>query len=233
MDLPEVSSLSNNAVALVINEILKHNYKVWRPLYVVYMNILNIPKIVNPSPHWEHFKILYRDFEKSFEYIHPTESHFKVYSIRHYEYLLRASTEFESVCKGELFKAGLAKEGDWLNIKDYAKLETFYRRKLSSYEVGFRFNEMFFVRPLGSWTTESPLSWYQNYNTVKHHRLEQFSHASFENVLNAMAGLFVVLLAAGLCPRGNLAFGENQLLRWHEEWPVVIKKDVGEQVYNR
>lgn len=177
--------------------------------------------------------MLYRDFEKSFEYIHPVEPHFKTYSIRHYEFLLRACMEFESVCKGELHKAGLANPNDHLTIKNYATLETYYKRKLSSYEVGFRFDPIYFVRPLGSWATQSPLIWYQSYNTVKHHRAGKFSNASFENVLNAIAGLFVLLLAAELCPPGTLAVAGNRLLRWNEGWPVVIRKDEGNEVYNR
>src|SRR5688572_10841414 len=99
---------------------------------------LNIPNVSNPSSHWKYFNMLYRDVEKSFEYVQPTDAHLKVYSLKYYEYLLRACTEFESVCKSELFRAELAKDGDRLNIKDYAKLETHYERKLSSYEVGFR-----------------------------------------------------------------------------------------------
>lgn len=196
------------------------------------MNI-SIPNVNTSSPHWQYFKILYQDIEKSFEYVHPTEQHFQVYSIRYYEYLLRACTEFESVCKGELLKNGLAKADDYLTIKQYSTLETFYERKLSSYEVGFRFDSIYFVRPLEAWANGASLNWYQNYNTVKHHRAGEFSHASLENVLSAVAGLFVVLLAASLCPRGNLAFGGNDLLRWHEEWPVVIRKDQAEQAYNR
>lgn len=192
-----------------------------------------VKSIPPSSPHWEYFKMLYRDFEKSLEYIHPIESHFNVYSMRHYEFLLRACTEFESVCKGELYKAGLANQKDHLNIKAYATLETYYRRKLSSYEVGFRFDPIYFVRPLESWATKGPLAWYQSYNTVKHHRAGDFSHASFANVLSSIAGLFVILLSAELCPPGTLAFGETQLLRWHEEWPVVIRKDAGNEVYNR
>ncbi len=193
----------------------------------------NIPIIRNPSSHWQYFKMLYQDVENSFQYVHPAEEHFKVYSMRHYEFLLRACTEFESVCKNELFKAGLAQPGDRLNVVDYAKLEKYYRRKLSSYEVGFRFDSLYFVRPLEAWASASPIKWYQNYNTVKHHRAGEFSHASLENVLHALAGLFVILLAAELSPRGNLAFGDQQLLRSHEDWPVVIRKDEGDGAYNR
>jgi len=194
---------------------------------------LNIPNVNTPSPHWQYFKMLYQDIEKSFEYVHPTAEHFKVYSLRHYEYLLRACTEFESVCKGEMIKNNLAKSGAHLSIKDYSTLETHYKRKLSSYEVGFRFDTIYFIRPLAPWATNASLSWYQSYNSVKHHREAELSHASLENVLHALGGLFVVLLAAKLCPPSNLAFGDNQLLRWNEEWPVLIRKDQGEQVYNR
>lgn len=176
--------------------------------------------------------MLYRDVEKSFEYVQPTDVHLKVYSLKYYEYLLRACTEFESVCKSELFRAGLAKDGDWLNVKDYAKLETHYERKLSSYEVGFRFETIYFVRPLAPWSNNDSLSWYQSYNSVKHNRAAELSNASLENVLHALAGLFVVLLAAKLCPQGNLAFGTNDLLHSHKEWPVVIRKDSGDRVYN-
>lgn len=194
---------------------------------------LNIPYVKTPSPHWQYFMMLYKDIEKSFEYVQPVDVHLKVYSLKYYEYLLRACTEFESVCKSELFKAELAKEGDWLSIKEYSKLERHYERKLSSYEVGFRFDTMYFVRPLGSWATHHSLEWYQSYNSVKHHRAAELSHASLVNVLHAVAGLFVVLLAAKLCPQGGLAFGQNGLLRWHEEWPVVIRKDSGDHVHNK
>lgn len=192
----------------------------------------HIPRITNPSPHWQYFKMLYADVEKSFEYVHPTDAHLKVYSFRYYEYLLRACTEFESVCKSELFKAGQAKEGDRLNIEIYAKLEKHYRRKLSSYEVGFRFDTIHFVRPLGSWEDGHSLDWYQSYNTVKHHRAGKFNESSLENVLNALAGLFILLLAAKICPEANLALGESSKLSWNKEWPVLIRKDDGMEVYN-
>lgn len=193
----------------------------------------SIPRINDLSPHWQYFKMLYRDVEKSFEYVHPTGEHLQVYSVKYYEYLLRACTEFESVCKSELFRAELAKPDEWLNIKDYSKLEAHYDRKLSSYEVGFRFDLIYFVRPLGAWSDQHSLSWYQSYNAVKHHRAAELGHASLNNVLHALAGLFVVLLAAKLCPAGNLAFGGKELLRWNEEWPMVIRKDIGEHVYNK
>lgn len=194
---------------------------------------IDIPYIENSSPHWQYFKMLYRDVEKSFEYVEPAEEHLKVYSIKYYECLLRACTEFESVCKSELFRAGLAREGDWLNIEDYAKLETHYKRKLSSYEVGFRFDTIYFVRPLGTWANHHSLPWYQSYNAVKHHRAAELSHASLDNVMYALGGLFVILVAAKLCPDGNLAFGESDVLRWNEEWPVVIRKEQGDNGYNK
>lgn len=88
------------------------------------MNPLNVPIIKRPSPHWEFFKMLYTDFETSFQFIHLVESRFKVYSMRHYEFLLRACTEFENVRKGEVKKAGLARSGEHLGIGAYSKLQS-------------------------------------------------------------------------------------------------------------
>lgn len=191
--------------------------------------INTLPK---PSPHWEYFKMIYNDFEKSLEYVHPIDKHFKVYSMRHYEFLLRACTEFESVCKVELNKVSSTIGNSHLNIRDYSALEGIYRRKLSSYDVGFRFDPIYFVRPLRAWSNGSSLVWYQSYNKVKHHRAGQFECASIENVLGAIAGLFVLLLAAELCPRGILTFGMNQTLLSNDEWPVIVRKEKGDHVYN-
>lgn len=191
-----------------------------------------VKQIKTPSPHWVYFKILYQDFEKSLEYVHPMPSHYKVYSLRNYEFLLRACTEFESVCKTELYKSGKALPNEHLNITRYFELESHYRRKLSSYQVGFNFNPQQFMRPLGNWANSHSLTWYQSYNFVKHNREAKFEEASLENVMNAIAGLFVLLVAAELCPKGDLAFNENKLIRWNEEWPLLIAKDEGDHVYN-
>ncbi len=45
--------------------------------------------------------MLHNDLEESLRYVNPSAEHFKVYSLRFYELLIRASTEFESVSKEE------------------------------------------------------------------------------------------------------------------------------------
>jgi hypothetical protein len=43
---------------------------------------------------------------------------------------------------------------------------------------------------------ETSPDWWKAYNKVKHQRSEHFDHANLHNALNALAGLFVMLIYA-------------------------------------
>lgn len=80
----------------------------------------------------------------------------------------------------------------WL---DYYKIET--AAKLSGYVVKFvRWPNREF-KPFEAWNggAYASLPWYQSYNNVKHNRFLYFQEASYENVMNAIAGLLCVLHA--------------------------------------
>ena len=115
------------------------------------------------------------------------------YSHRIYELLLRTCTEFENNCKGILIANGYDKKN--LNAEDYFKINR--ASKLSEYEVKINIwsPSPRVIYPFKDWDVEqySPLSWYQDYNKVKHNRSENFPKANLENLLNAVAGLYVVL----------------------------------------
>ena len=139
--------------------------------------------------------------------MHPVEDNLPVYSLRYYELLLRASTEFESVCKNEIANRTLSnKSAKDLNIEDYFKLEEFFRKnnpskpgeapvhQLAAWKVGFLFDPIIYRQPLIPWKTTHVLPWYQSYNKVKHNRQQEYQRASLENVLDAIGGLFIVLM---------------------------------------
>ena len=78
-------------------------------------------------------------------------------------------------------------------MTDYVKIEQSHR--LSEYQVrvpawtgssGTRW-------PFALWATNSPLPWYQVYNTTKHDRHSEFKAATFEAMLDAVCGCLVVL----------------------------------------
>lgn len=142
------------------------------------------------------YYIIENDLKKLFEYIEPCDDNNNAYSHRTFELLLRAATEFEMNCKEILLVNGFSKTGKW-NIEDYYKINV--PSKLSNYRVKLNIWQpnALILQPFSSWssTTYQPLNWYQAYNQVKHNRNTCFNEASLHNIINAIAGLFIVLFS--------------------------------------
>ena len=141
------------------------------------------------------YEVIVQDLTKVFEYVEPVKDNMATHSHRLYELLLRASTEFETNCKGILSDNGYPKEAAHLDISDYSKIEVACR--LSEYEVTLMLcSPPWTMRPFADWKTpQGRLGWYQAYNAVKHDRSREFRRASLANVLDAVAGLLVILYA--------------------------------------
>ena len=140
--------------------------------------------------------LIIRDLYEVFNYIEPCDSNQHVYSHRIYELFLRTATEFESNCKGILRDNNYAKAEKDMNILDYYKIAPAV--KLLDYMVSFeRWGTRRMFMPFAGWnqTAQAPLTWYQEYNHVKHNRYSNFSKANLENLMNAVAGLLCILHA--------------------------------------
>lgn len=138
------------------------------------------------------YQMIENDLKKIFEYIQPSDNNFKVYSHRLYEILLRASTEFETNCKKILTANSYVNGDDW-NINDYKKIES--ANRLSEYKVKLNIwnPHPLIIQPFENWGES--LSWYKDYNFVKHNRNEKFFLANMENVLKAVSGLLCILFS--------------------------------------
>ena len=135
-----------------------------------------------------------RDFLRIFEYIEPHDSNLHTYSTRLYEVFLRAATEFESHSKAILEANSYVRSGDW-KMSDYKKIDN--ATLLSSYKIKLPIwsGSPKILQPFAPWAYGRSLSWYQNYNTVKHNRATEFAKANFANTLESVAALFVILYA--------------------------------------
>ena len=192
-----------------------------------------IPKpemLSSPHPYWSSFKLLYDDLEESFRYVNPTKAHLKVYSLRFYEILIRACTEFESICKDIVIEHRLSKKESLnFNIYDYHLVNAYFEKKPSKLSVGYLFSEPLFVKPLDDWNNAPLLFWYSGYNTVKHNRVKEFEQANLENVLNSIAALFIIIERCGFCPPGKFSHFEATesygKISGCDAWPVVIRKE--------
>jgi len=140
------------------------------------------------------YHILEKDFKNLFDYIELNDSNKNTFSHRIFELILRACTEFETNSKGILKDNGFISTNNW-KITDYFKINN--ASKLNLYEVRLNIwtpnSEI--IKPFAEWNalTFNPLSWYQNYNKVKHDRNANFQLASLENLVLCMAGLLVIL----------------------------------------
>ena len=141
--------------------------------------------------HWSYFLALEADVEKLSRYLEFTADNFGAYSIEMAHILLAASSEVDVVAKQ--LCAQVAPESNGANIEQYRNI---LRNKIPELEqsvvtlprYGLELN------PFKNWQEDKTPDWWKSHNNVKHQRDQHFSEANLKNVLNSMAGLFLVVL---------------------------------------
>lgn len=147
----------------------------------------------SPAHYIRAYTIIQNDLEKLFEYIEPSDEANSTFSYRIHELLMRTCIEIEANFKAILNENVYS--GSNYNIIAYKKIDITHH--LSSYEVILPIwnGAPKVFTPFLEWKTNSPLTWYRAYNASKHDRQDEFKQANFENLLNAVAGLLVLLSA--------------------------------------
>ena len=141
--------------------------------------------------HWSYFLALEADVEKLSRYVEFTNDNFSTYSIEKAHILLAASSEVDVVAK-QLCKV-LDPDSTASNINEYKGL---LRRLLPELETSRvtlpRYGLV--LSPWSNWQENNNPNWWRSHNNVKHERDQYFSEANLKNVLNSMAGLFLLVL---------------------------------------
>lgn len=151
------------------------------------------PKYAKSPEHYiRAFTLLLKDMQELFDYIEPSDKNLSCYSYRVHELLLRACVEVEANCKAILTENNYTKSRD-MNMEDYKKINITHR--LSSYEVRMPFwhGASNIRKPFLHWAAGRGLPWYQAYNATKHDRHQSFNSATFEQMIDSMCGLIVLL----------------------------------------
>jgi len=141
--------------------------------------------------HWNYFLALEEDIERLSRYVNFSKKNFKVYSIEIAHIYLAASSEVDVVAK--LLSKKIDPNSDADNIKKYRgiidpTIPSLKNEIVSLPRYGLELNPWF------NWNDNKSPDWWDDYNNVKHHREKYFKRANLKNVLNAMAGLFLVIL---------------------------------------
>lgn len=172
--------------------ISKPYYRIFRP--GAGFDFLKDPRYCNEANElFRALQLLELDLKKVFEYVEPCDKNLETYSQRLYELLLRACTEFEANAKAIICANSYHKSQDKLKMQDYRHINK--ATKLSDYKVSLlSWNpEPKELQPFKDWKGTHELDWYSAYNSVKHNRFSKFHDASLENVINAIAGVYIII----------------------------------------
>jgi hypothetical protein len=144
------------------------------------------------EPHWNYLLAIERNLDELSRYVEFDERNFECFSIEIARILLACGAEVDVVCK-QICKT--------MNPNSRASKIDVYRKEIvQSYPgiVGFEVLLPQFgltLRPWDEWKNPNGVPfWWTAYNKTKHHRHTEYHRASLKNMLNAIAGLFVMVL---------------------------------------
>lgn len=146
--------------------------------------------------YWQYFLALESDLAKTFRFVEPTQSNFTCHSIEFSRILLAAGSEIDVLCKVLCEIHSMAFSNENMDC---------YRKVISTHFHGFTKLEILLPRhglrrlPWKAWEENKNPEWWKAYNKVKHERNKNFTKANFENTLDSMAALFV--LVSYICER--------------------------------
>jgi hypothetical protein len=153
---------------------------------------MGIAQTVN-NHHWNYLLALDADAAELSRYIEFTPKNYKTYSLELARLLMSAAAEVDVVAK--LACAQVAPGGRAERIGEYYSVLSKSRTNLRSYRVEIkRFGLL--LTPWIDWTKARSPIWWRACNVVKHRRDTGFPEANLKNALNAVAGLYVMLLYA-------------------------------------
>jgi hypothetical protein len=144
------------------------------------------------EPHWNYLLAIERDLGEISRFVEFDERNFACFSIEIARVLLASAAEVDVVCKQICKEAvpGCSAE----NINDYRTHIKAAFPRVPTFNVlipRFRLT----LTPWEEWTKPDgvPL-WWRAYNKTKHQRDTEYYQANLTNTLNAVAGLFVMVL---------------------------------------
>lgn len=163
-------------------------------------------------PHWNYLLALERDVEQLSRFVEFDEKNFDCFSIEIARLLLASGAEVDVVCKQ--LCVTIDPNSAAATIGAYRTEITPVLPSIPDFEVllprfGLR------LKPWDEWHNANGVPfWWTAYNKAKHHRHREYGKANLKNALNAVAGLFVVILYLyNDEARSGLLLPSTQLLR--------------------
>jgi hypothetical protein len=142
--------------------------------------------------HWNYFFCIEEDVARLSRWIEFSEQNEAVYSIELARLLMTASAECDVIAKSLCRLLDPSSRAQ--RVGEYQRLLTEAYDDLPAARITIpRFGKT--LQPWSNWSKQdTPPLWWTANNKIKHHRAEQFHEANLKNVLNAVAGLQVLLV---------------------------------------
>jgi len=188
--------------------------------------------------HWNYFLTVEEDLQRLSRYVDFAEPNFETYSIEMTRLLFAAAAEADIVAKqlcGRLRPGSRADNMDHYREILCANLPVLQRAGVRIPRYGLT------LAPWSNWLENRNPDWWHAYNDVKHRRHAEYPSANLRHTLNAVGGLFVLLLffyreeasSGELAPNPTLLdlgepFGRNAVL-YHASGARLYSLDVLEQ----
>lgn len=150
---------------------------------------ITTPKV---EPHWNYLFAIESDLERLSRFVEFDERNFDCFSLEISRVLLAAGAEIDVVCKQLCRNIDAASTA--ANINQYQDMIAKTYLDIPSFEIALpRFGLS--LTPWSNWVKASnPPLWWTAHNKIKHHRDSEYHQGNLKNALNAVAGLFVVVL---------------------------------------
>ncbi|MBM4764689.1 hypothetical protein [Bacillus sp. B15-48] len=148
--------------------------------------------------YWTYYLTLESDFISTLRYVELDEKNYSTFSVEYVKQYQAICSELDVLSKN--LCSLLEPTGNFTTMPDYTEIILGSFPEIPNKQVKAKWKEV--LSPWSDWKGnpeyQSP-SWWSNYNKVKHNRSNKdtegnfyFEEANLGNVLNALAGLFVL-----------------------------------------
>jgi len=142
--------------------------------------------------HWNYLLAIEGDLERLSRFIEFDQQNFECFSVEISRILLASGAEVDVVCKQICRKLNSGSSANSINN---------YRNEIWAAYPNIPDFEVLLPRygltltPWSSWNVpNNPPKWWTAYNKIKHHRDAEYDKANLKNALNAVGGLFIMVL---------------------------------------
>lgn len=142
--------------------------------------------------YWRFFLKAENDFINILSFIEFHPNNFQAHSIEFVRLFLSLGSEVDTILK--LICSQKEDLTQYPEMKDYINYMNKHHPRFYDNQVLIPAYQ-YPIIPWEKWKDNSSPDWWTSYNKLKHNRAKEFKRANLENTLNALAGLYILLLA--------------------------------------